>query len=303
MYALGTLLVVVAALQPHEVPTAVFVDRAGFPELVVHSAVNGAVVGGIVASLWVPGDDTAATMGPLVGLGAGVLLPMWLTRGAPVHAADAAFYNLAQRWGLANGWLLPLAFNSTTRWHEALSIAGMTAGGVGLAVFLNPELRLTPGQVSALGTAHTFSTSGVALLLTMFDVVFDSGTSFAVPVLLASNAAVAATYVLRDHFEVDRRRMIWTDIGGYLGSGVGLGIGILAVGRDDWRGQTQALAGAVFAGMAGGMVSGYWLSGRDGYKSSADAVSFAPQPQLVPTLDRDGRAAWAFGIELTRGQW
>ena len=285
--------------QPDELP-GVYLDRAGFSELMIQNSVLGGFVG-LSLTQAAFGNNVRGASGLTLGIGAGVGLPLLLLRGRSISAAQAAYYNFGERWGLTNGLLLPLLWNGRDSRTYAGSLTGMFGVGLAAAVLTYPEVRLTPGQISALGSGQLFGAVTASLTMLLFDVVPASGAGFAGPVLLVSNAGAAAAYLARDSFDIDRRRVIFGDLGGYLGLAVGIGAGFLITGGSDFVGKTQTYAGCMLAGMLAGWAAGYSLSDgldefRDPSEASLAAALDAPVP-FVKTSDTP-MAQRAFGLML-----
>jgi hypothetical protein len=299
-------------LEPEDVPDDVYLDRSGMPELTVQSAFHGATIGTLVTqSIFGDSDPNRAAAGTLVGLGLGIGVPILALRKQPVHGAEAALWVAGMRWGLLTGVLLPGMWGSRTSWHYGATAGVLTLAGLGTAIWAQPRAQLDPGQVSALGSAHTFGTIAAGLVMVIYDVVPDNGLAFSAPVLLVSNAGMVAAYVLRDDFSVDRRRIIWADIGGYIGLGAGLGVAYLAVGNDRLRSRLQIVGASMLAGMCSGLALGYFASDDlDAYKRSAPPSTLGlslelepPQPTVIGTVDRRGEPKVVPGVDLVRGTW
>jgi hypothetical protein len=287
-----------APLEPHEVPEDVYRDRTGLPELVVHNTLMGPIIGyNLTLAIFGSEQPTRAVSGLPLGFAAGLLLPNMLLRGKRITAAEASYYNFGERWGLINGILVPLLWNNDNGRTSAASAAA--GGSIGLAATLltQDELELTPGQASALGTAHIFGIFGAALLAWTFDVVPDSGASFAGPILLFSNASVAGVLLTRDVFDIDRRRVILIDLGGLVGLFAGVGAGFAIAGGEDWRGKGSIFGGSMLTGMVGGMALTYALtSDLDEYKESGPVRPLSLVPLPLAPRDSQGEPAWGLGL-------
>lgn len=295
-------------LEPHDVPSEVFLDRTGFPELMIQNSVLGAVGGFAFGQALFGADPLRVQATTIMGVGAGVLAPIFLLRNKPIHATQAQLYNFGERWGITTGILVPALWNERDDRVYYGAVAGFFALGLGASIFLYPELELTPGQTSALGTGHTLGAMSGGLLLLMFNVVPDNRTATAAPVLFFANTGMLAAYVMRERFDVDRRRVIWTDLGGYAGIGLGLGAGFLITGGDDVKNKPQLYGASMLVGLVGGSILGYVLSDDlDDYKRGVDIVQIndvsldAPSPQLIaPT---SWNAAPGFGLNVLQGRF
>lgn len=293
-------------LEPRDVPNDVFLDRAGFPELVLQNSILGAVAGFTLgASITNDGNALRIQATTLLGVGAGVLGPILLLRRKPIHAAQAQLYNFGERWGITTGLLVPALWNARDNRVYYGSIAGFFALGLGTGILLYPELELSPGQTSALGTGHTLGTIAGGLLLLAFNVVPDNRLATAAPVLFFGNAGMLAAYLLRDRFNIDRRRVIFTDLGAYAGTALGLGTGFLITGGDNIKNKPQLYGGTMLLGLIGGAVLGYVLSDElDEYKYSVDIAGVAleaPAPGLIAPASFDARPA--LGINVLQGRF
>ncbi len=296
-------------LEPDDLPPAVYLDRAGFSELVIQNSLLGGVVGfGVTQAVFGSKQPLRAFSGLPLGFGAGVLLPVLLTRGKPVHVAQAQLYNFGERWGLLMGALLPGVLGV----DDGRVVWGSSAGffGLGLAgaLWAYPHLELSPGQVAALDSGHTFGALSAALLMLVFNVVPESRAAFSAPVLFFANAGMAAAYLSRDLFRIDRRRVVLVDFGGYLGALVGIGGGFLVTGGASLRGKPQIYGASMASGMVAGLVAAYLLSDDlDAFRQGVPNRQLLPQPQLLspsaallPSLEPSHTS---LQLELIRGSW
>jgi len=281
-------------LTPDRVDPSVFLDRSGFPELVVHTSLWSTWMGLNIATLAYQNQDLPdefMLLTPLAIAGATVAGTILLNHKKPVYAGQAAFYNLAQRWGTTTGFFLPSLWSSLNANH---SLASMVLGGVGAfagAIFLYPELNLSPGQVSALGTVHTFTTIATALISTSIDLIPDNGWTAEGPVLVTSNLAIFGAYWLRDFLDVDRRRLIWLDVGGYLGLATSWGLSLTANSGEKPVLDSPNMAKVMLLGMSAGLALSYFLTdGSDDFKAGIESPNLwgltLEQPIIRPTLSR-----------------
>jgi hypothetical protein len=265
-------------LDPRDVPESVFVDRAGFPELVIHNTLTGPIAGLALTQALFPGQRVRAFSGLPIGLGLGVLLPIVLTGDEPVHASAAAFYNFGERWGLLTGPFVPALWSSDHHRDYWAATALFFGLGLGATLWLEPHLQLDPGQVSLLGTGHLFGMIIGGLLMLTFDVVPEGRAAFAAPVLLFGNAGLAFALLLREQFSIDRRRVLAVDLAGLVGMVGGAGVGFLITGgNDDWRQKPQVYGLSMLAGLGGGMALGYVLSASlDEYQGGIELLPPGP---------------------------
>jgi hypothetical protein len=294
LYGLGLMLATTSALaaplEPGELPGDVYLDRTGFPELMIQNSILGPFVGGaITESIFDDDEPVRAASGFYLGLGAGIALPIIATHRAPIGAAQAAYINFAERWALINGLIMPGLWNNRERDAAAITLSANLGVGVVGAVLTWPRLELTPGQVSALGTAHLFGVVTSALVLWSFDVVPDSQASFAGPTLFVANAAVAGVFLTRDVFDIDRRRVILMDLGGLGGLLTGTGVAFLIAGGEDWRSKGSIYGSSMLGGMLAGMAFAYAMSSDlDEYRAAA-VPSLSLAPVLIPERRGSGR--------------
>jgi hypothetical protein len=172
-------------------PPDEFVDRSGLTELVFWQGVNGLLAGSVLGYAATAGQLDAhcrTTYGSdqhhsqackdalgrgagitIVGLAAGIGLPLLLTRGREVKTADALLVNRSTLIGAMHGYIIPFAaglepFNTKkidyvvdvdeSRWLAGATFAGDVVGA-GVGTFLANRYDPTPGTVSFLGTLHS----------------------------------------------------------------------------------------------------------------------------------------------------
>ncbi len=289
-------------LEPRDVPPEVFLDRSGFPELVIHNSLVGPIAGLAVTQALFPGDDQQlrAISGLPLGLAAGILVPIGVTWGKPVNSSAVALVNFGERWGLLNGLFVPALWGSNEQQQYWASTAVLFGVGLGSALVLEPRLELTPGQVSAMGTGQIFGMVAGGLLLMSFDVVPEGRAAFAAPILLFGNAGAAFAFLGRDSFDIDRRRIILMDLGGVLGLVTGASVGFLVTGgADSWRQKPQIYGISMLSGLVLGMGAAYFFtSSSDDYKQGVDLGLLPPGPMVLP-----GRDGPAVGLSLLQGRW
>ncbi len=300
-----------APLQPRDVPSEVFLDRSGMPELVLQNTLLGFYIGGsLTASLT---DDpvrqsSGFILGPLLGFG----LPFLLKHKKPVHVAEAGFYNFAEMLGLFNGALIPQLWKEDNE-KVLLGMPGALAlAGLGAGIALHPTTPLTPGQVSALGSGMIFGTATGWLALAVADINLENAQAFAAAGLLFANGGALAAYLGKDFFDINRSRVIAVDFGGYLGAGVGLGLAFL-IGGETTTDNPQLIAAGVLAGIHAGLATTYYLtSDMDAYKrstsdkgSTVSSVTFnSPAPTMVTSVDpKNGKRVMGWGLNLLNGTW
>ena len=299
-------------LEPHEVPTEIYLDRAGLPELVLQSTVTGFIVGPLLTySLF--DDDLRQSSGFLLGPALGIALPFLLNKGKPIHVAQASTYNFFQRTGLGNGLMLSsLLLNiddadpSSLTTLASIIISGTTIASTWLGTHLEPKMRLTPGQASALSSSYFIgATTSLALYFTLNDDPSISGA--ALTSFIAANGLSLTTYFMRDIFDIDRSRVIMMDIGAVGGGITGLGLGFFVFGEDV---SNKALTISSVLGVYGGLYLAYALTKSfDSYKNNADAtagvVSFeSPSPMVLTSIDSEsGARSLGFGLNILNGTW
>ena len=277
---------------PHHVDPGVFLDRSGFPEWAVHTSIWSSWMGLNLAVLAYQNQEmnpAVVVTTPLILTGLTLTGAILLTKDKPVYAGQAAFYNLAQRWGTTTGFFLPSLWSSLEVNHSLISTV---LGGVGAfagAIFLYPELNLSPGQVSAMGSAHTFVTIATALISTSIDLIPDNGWTAGGPALVASNLAIFGAYWLRDFLDIDRRRLIWIDIGGYLGLAASWGISLAINSNEKMVLHSPQTAQMMFLGMSAGLGISYFLTDQsDNFKAGVESPDLwgvrLKQPRIRPTI-------------------
>jgi hypothetical protein len=299
-------------LEPYEVPTEVYMDRSGLPELVLGSTVSGFVVGPLLTfSLF--DDPVRKGSGLFLGPVLGIALPFLLNKDKPVHVAQASTYNFFQRSGLGNGVMLSaMLLDEDTGSAKSLAfiVSGTFIGSTWLGTHLEPKLRLTPGQASALNSSYFIGAgTGAALYSVLVDDM--GGRSLALTTFVAANGLSLASYLMRETFDIDRSRVIMMDIGAVGGAFAGVGLGFVAIGTDlEGDSARKALTISALAGAYGGIYLAYVLTKHfDVYKKSADTtvgvVSFeSPSPMVLDSVDpKTGARALGLGLNILNGTW
>jgi hypothetical protein len=302
-------------LEPYEVPTEVYLDRAGLPELVLQSTMTGFIVGPMITYALFD-DELRQSSGFLLGPALGVALPFLLNKGQPVHAAQASTYNFFQRTGLGNGLMLaPILLSidgpddpdsSSLTKSTFIIIAGTTLASTWLGTYLEPKMRLSPGQASALSSSYFIGAStSLALYFTLNEDPSASGA--ALTSLITANGLSLTTYLMRDLFDIDRSRVIMMDIGAVGGGIAGLGLGFFIFGEDV---SHKALVLSSVVGVYGGLYLAYALtksfdSYKKGASATAGAISFeSPTPMVVTSVNSEsGSPSLGFGLNILNGTW
>ncbi|MDP7038209.1 MAG: hypothetical protein QGI45_03565 [Myxococcota bacterium] len=301
-------------LRPHEVPPDIYLDRSGLVELMAWQVVYGPATGIMLMEFLAPDDNIRRTSGIILGFGLGAGLPFFLNKDKPVHQAEAMWYNLAEIWGYFNGALLPTLWRSDNDRDRLGTMSLLSLAALGGALSSYDEMHLSPGQTSALGSGIIFGAGAGALVAGMMNLNTNDEREIGSLLLLSSNAGLLASYLLKETFDVDRRRIFWTDIGGYTGALLGLGLGWMIVGDDNFSGKEQVFSGSVLAGMLSGLyLAFHYTEELDTYRldkndrASEDESAFqlqSPSPMLISSYDRnEGKNVMGFGLNLLQGEW
>ena len=279
-----------------------YLDRSGLNEMIVQNIFYGYQIGLMTGAMiggegW-NADDNAARVfgGALFGAAAGVGLPLLFTMNKPVLSGDVVFSTWAGRVGLQNGFIIPALFLD---WDDPDWDNMRIPLGIGIAVSLgayttawlvSDKLKPSPGQASAMGSGFMWGWALATLSVTTINPDLEDDTDY--KILLASMLAVAdiglalAAVFFADG-DISRSRIIWTDIGGLIGTG--LGLGFLIAGDEE-----QVATGLGIVGMLGGLTLGWILSaGTEDWKKDAPVNATG---SLVSV--RDGE--WTVGVPLPR---
>ena len=294
-------------LEPREVPTEIFLDRSGMPELVAQSMGTGLILGGLVTTNAFD-DPVRQGSGFLLGPTLGASLPYLLNKNKPLHTSEALTYNFAQRFGLLNGFIVPFLWEEEDPSTFAGVMTVATLGSLGASIALYPKLELTPGQLSGLSTGLLVGGITGVLGLTGFS-DDPTPTTGAATLLVTINAGALTAYLMRDYLDIDRSRVLMLDVG--IGGGALLGAGLTwLLGGDDASEELYSLM--ILAGVYGGLFTSYKLTeGFDAYKKSATANPTSPKatlnsisPTLIPSVNpTTGRATLNPGLNLLNGTW
>lgn len=314
---------------PHPAkPTSGFghVDRSGLTEHVVRGFFQGVLSGGLIGFALGGSDETRRIRvgtGMVLGAAAGTALPLLLNkdRTEEVRSGDVAFINVAQNWVLANGFLIPLAFQINAKEARLEDVfdddadhvtidelrldAGLAAAlslGAGVAAAAaSSALNFSPGQADAIGSAGLWGAFTGAMLVVMAapdDPASGWGALGIASALTLGNLGALSAWYVRDDLDIDRRRVRWIDIGGLVGAGVGVALGYFLNPDFD---NNAVIGGSVLAGGLAGAVGGYLLTDwMNGFHKGAPPPMAARRTGAGPALLRfDGRE-WDVGLPLPR---
>ena len=257
----------------------VYLDRSGLNELIFSNVIYGATLGWMTGSFITGTEQNEYNLprgfgGALFGAGGGVALSLLLTRNKPVLSGDVVFTNWAGRIGLANGVIIPLLFMdwavadwTTARLPLGFGI-GLSAGAYATSWLLIDKLRPSPGQASAIGSGFMWGNILGLLVMSTFKPTMETNKEAKQQLglmLAVGDIGAAAMAIYFAEREVSRSRIIWTDVGGLIGTVAGYGLGFFLAGD-----EPQAATGMAIAGMLGGLTLGYILSaGTEQWQKSA----------------------------------
>lgn len=280
-----------------------YMDRSGLNEMIVQNISYGYLIG-VMTGAVISGDNTedeAARVfgGALFGAAAGVGLPLLFTMNKPVLSGDVVFTTWAGRIGLQNGFIIPALFLDwddidslgDVRVPLCISIA-VSLGAYTTAWLLADKVKPSPGQASAMGSGFLWGWALASLSVQTINPDLEDDTDY--KIMLGSMLAVAdigltlAAIFFADG-NISRSRIIWTDIGGIVGTGAGLGLGFLIAGDEE-----QVATGLGIVGMLGGLTLGWILSaGTEDWKKDAPVNASG---SLVTVRDGD----WTVGVPIPR---
>jgi hypothetical protein len=321
-------------------PPPGYLDRSGIGELVFWQGVNGLLAGSVLGYAVTAGqmdrhcrskepDDTYSSSCKdafgraggiaVVGLAAGVAVPLLATRGRDLKTADALLVNRATLIGAMHGYIIPFAaglepFNAKSvdyvievdesRWLAGMTFAGDVAG-VGVGSYLARKFDPKPGTVSFLGTLHTAT----------FIAAMSVGSSFPNEVkqkdmrLISSislglaDVALGVGLLYADRIDMGRNRVFWLDTGSMVGWLAGSGVAGIIAGNEN---RALSIGGAL--GMFLGTALSYWAtSDSEPWRESAPAEPKvveldAPGLRLVPRTGQ-GQGRLDVTVDLFRGRF
>lgn len=291
-----------------------YLDRSGLNEMIYQNIGYGYLLGVMTGLMiagedWSGGDNEARVFGgALFGAGAGVGLSMLLTMNKPVLSGDVVFTNWAGKVGLVNGFIIPALFLD---WDDAsmddmripigISMA-LSLGAYTTAWLLSDKVKSSPGQASAMGSGLMWGSILASLTVRTINPDLKDDTDYKIllgSILAVADLGLALAAILLADTDISRSRIIWTDIGGIIGTGAGFGLGFLIAGD-----ETQAATGLAIAGMLGGLTLGWILSaGTEDWRkdapvnASGSLVSVrdgeltvgVPLPRLEPAIGANGQ--------------
>jgi hypothetical protein len=318
------------------------VDRSGIGELVFWQGVNGLLAGSVLGYAVSAGqmDRHCRTKEPddsyssackdalgraggiaVVGLAAGVAVPLLATRGRDIKTADALLVNRATLIGAMHGYIIPFAAGlepfdtksvnyvvevDESRWLAGLTFAGDVAG-VGAGTYLARRFDPKPGTVSFLGTLHTATFIAAMSVGSSFpDEVKQNDMRLISSVSLGlADAALGVGLLYADRIDIGRNRVFWLDTGSMVGWLAGSGLAGIIAGSES---RALSIGGAL--GMFLGVALSYWAtSDSEPWRESAPAE---PKPKLVeldaPALRMvprpgPGQGRLDVSIDLLRGRF
>jgi hypothetical protein len=317
-----------------------YVDRSGLTELVFWQGVNGLLAGSILGYTVTAGQldrHCRKTYGPnqefnqpckdaiargagitVVGLAAGVSLPLLLSHGRALKTGDALLVNRSTLIGAMHGYIIPFTAGlepfdtkridytvdvDESRWLAGLTFTGDLLGSVA-GSYLAYRYDPPPGKVSFLGTLHSAT----------FIAAMSVGSSFpdevkqrdlriisSVALGLADVAlAVGLTYV--DRIDIGRNRVFWLDTGSMVGYLAGSGIAGIVAGDEN---RALSIGGAL--GMTAGIIISYWATkGSEPWREStkvAKLVDFdGPGLRILPVANPNS-GKLEISLDLLRGRF
>ncbi len=315
-------------------PPAGFRDRSGFRELEFWQIVNGAVMGGMLATAvtadqvnkyCVNGEDqnnsskcrdALARSGGIatLGLASGIALPYWFTRDKPVTTADAITINRAALLGAMHGFIIPFAAGlkpltdepgakvniNNTRWLSGLTFAGDLAG-ISTGIYLTHTYAIDPGFASFAGTLHTTTFLAASSIGSSFygKLTQNKNRVIAASSLAAADIALASALYHREEIDIGRNRVFWIDTGAMVGWIAGAGMGSIIGGANE---RTISIGATI--GLAVGMYGTYistkntedWRRRVD---FSVGAIHFsAPEFSVRPMQNKHGDLEMAYSMNL-----
>ena len=320
-------------------PPEGFADRSGITELVFWQGVNGLLAGSVLGYAVTAGQlhdacqttETRHSQGckdalgrsagiTVVGLAAGIGIPLLVTRGREVKTADTLLVNRSTLIGAMHGYIIPFAAGldifdtrridyvvnvDESRWLAGLTFAGDVAG-IGVGTFLAHRYDPTPGQVSFLGTLHSATFIAALSVGSSFpDKVNQRDMRFISAVALGlADVALGIGVLYSDRIDIGRNRVFWLDTGAMVGWLAGGGVGSIIAGDKQ---RALSIGGAL--GMTAGIVFSYWAtSGSESWRQARPTNSLkvvdldAPGLQVLPTAGPTGRAM-EVSLDLLRGRF
>lgn len=281
-----------------------YMDRSGLNEMIVQNIFYGYNIGLMTGTLiagdeWSNEDNAARVLGgALLGAAAGVGLPLIFTMNKPVLSGDVVFTTWAGRVGLQNGFIIPALFLDwddpdwdNMRVPIGISIA-VSLGAYTTAWLFCDKLKPSPGQASAMGSGFLWGWALASLSVMTINPDLEDSTDYKIllgSMLAVADIGLALAAVFFADGDISRSRIIWTDIGGIVGTGAGLGLGFLLAGDEE-----QVATGLGIVGMLGGLTLGWILSaGTEHWKKDAPVNASG---SLVSVRDGD----WTVGVPLPR---
>lgn len=247
-------------------------------ELVTAQTISGITMGGWMCGL-AECDDARVIVSVLtLGGAAGLTGSLILTNDGGITPGRALAVNSGTSWGVYNGAMLAAMAGADDKGLFGALLAGQllgTGAGVAVAALTNP----TAGDIS-MATSGGLWMGGLMFLINgigEFD-LFDGDGDLA-SILIMSNLGVAGAGLLRgfDVLQMSRSRALLIDVGGIMGTLLGMGVAVLIRGDDITQ---PALFGPGLAGMLAGLGGTFYLT-KDWDVPEAPDVNLA----ILPTTD------------------
>jgi len=276
----------------------------------VSLAISQGLVGPATLGVFVPlalkiNEPAVYLTGGLLGLGAGIALPLVLTRKHPVTVGQAMVIFSAEAIGGWNGLMLsaaiPPLWNSDTGPFPLITAGTLLGAGAGTAAAL--LLKPSAGQVSMFNAGATWGTYFAGI--SFFVAGVDSAQPAFLHLGLGADGLGLVAAILSTQFPISSLRMNLINLSGYAGAlGLGLVYGIISLAADST--STGAWFGVLGTGAIGGIVTGVVLTRHtDGDRQVTDLFRGAPivvegghahfgLPMPTPRVVRDG----SVGVDL-----
>ncbi|MDD5224335.1 MAG: hypothetical protein PHE84_10105 [bacterium] len=233
----------------------------GRSELVIYQTLLGGTLGTILGDAidrkdrcrWYENHEYCASRkigrplaGLLLGAGAGLGASLFLTRDGYIDAGRTMVINFSGEWGAINGLLLSLATNMKDNSNQELLIFSTGLGAMLGSAILTRDKTFYSGNV---GLAKSGAMWGALIPYGIYLALEKNpqNDTASLVALVGGNLGLASVAYLAPRIDWNRRKAIWLDLGGIIGTGSGLGIGVLLDPDND-----QAIAaGCVFGSLIG----------------------------------------------------
>lgn len=220
-------------------------------------------ISGITFGAWACGlagcEDARLWVSVLtLGGGAGLTASLVFTQDRGITPGRALAVNSGTAWGVYNGAMIAAIADAEDSGLFGALLAGQligTGAGIAVASLSNP----TAGDISMATSGGLWLGGAMLFVNAIGEFELFDGRGGVASILVASDLGVAGAAALRAFgvLQMSRSRALLIDVGGIMGSLLGMGLGVLVQGDDA---TPAGVFGPGLAGMLAGLGGTFWLT-------------------------------------------